>query len=346
MPDPHKVASSVSNIFGTITKSKKKRKKKKRRGVRRGHPIHRAPVVEEGHERKTFTQETQTDFGDFGPLLLALPKSIQDTRKTILAQVHAQQTTSKRSIQTRVQSRGVGRGGYSGRRRGGERGSKARAQQQKTLKQVRRQQLKYRKRVLSSATGTSTTGSTGSGPVPPLNLPDSDSEVQSIFDSARESLDASESDVAPESEIHIMRPHVKIQDSSDSEGAGDTPSSPQQRKFSKMPPLDLIKVCSIVSPRSYASSQTTRTTVTGTTSSPGRSKKSDSMRPSSKTAFNALSARSVRSNLSSTRSLLSISSLGEAIDLAEAKDNQSFSSIRSESSGSEHGADEEDGSKK
>ena len=31
MPDPHKVASSVSNIFGTITKSKKKRKKKNTR---------------------------------------------------------------------------------------------------------------------------------------------------------------------------------------------------------------------------------------------------------------------------------------------------------------------------
>jgi len=112
---------------------------------------------------------------------------------------------------------------------------------------------------------------------------------------------------------------------SETEGAGKNTtkvkigsSSPKQRKFSNVPPLNLAKISSaVITPRSYGSETAT------TRSSPDRSRNC-SMRLSSHGAFNPLSNRSVRSGISSSRSLLSLSSLGAVLD--DGKDNVSFAS--------------------
>jgi len=306
--------------------------------------------------KRTIGSQTQFKDDIYGPLHESLPPFIQKLRERRVAAAaargHRSSTklhTSSRSTQTRPYSKSGGKKENS-------------TMPQYVIQKIMKQQeemlhalalLKKDNQNRSSSRGTGALSPPLSAALCQLNLEfaaedrhceSPDTDVYSEFNSPRSQLEAMDLKLpgrrrfATEPRRTISGRHVIPGQEEDSSGDSDAEgnaerfaSSPKQKRFSNVPPLNLAKTkisSAVMTPRSYGSETAT------TRSSPDRSRKC-SMRLSSYGAFNPLSNRSARSGISSSRSLLSLSSLGAVLDEATTKDHVSFASAsenRSETS--------------
>eukprot|EP00466_Bigelowiella_natans_P016116 jgi/Bigna1/74835/fgenesh1_pg.31_\ len=297
------------------------------------------------------TTWSQTEFEDdaYGPLHESLPPFIQRLREKRVAAAAAKGhrcstkiSTSSRSTQTRP---------YSSKKSGDD------AQQMSSSQYVIRKLMKQQEEMLhaiellkkdkqhihrrSSKSATAVCSLNLEIAADDRHCDSPDMDVYSEFNSPRSRLEDVELkfpgrrrfNTEPRRTLsgrHVI-PGQEDDSSGESDGGGEIHtlgSSPKQKRFSNIPPLNLAKtkISSVLTPRSYGSE------TLSTRSSPDRSRKC-SMRLSSTGAFNPpLSNRSVQS-ISSSRSLLSLSSsLGAVLDDNTTKDNVSFASVSAERS--------------